>query len=103
MRFFQGLRCDCPERAVNRNDDRTAAICLTTLNKLSRSHIRAGLLSHQLLTRSAVIRLAEQFLAAIHAEFNSTPGFEERFDRAALKISQSIERAENHPDDLPAD
>jgi len=89
------------ERSVNRGDDRAAAILLTTLNKLSRSHVKAGLLANELLTRAAVIRLAEQFLAAVHAEFSTLPGFEERFDRAALRISQSIERAENHPDDLP--
>jgi len=91
------------ERSVNKGDDRAAGILLTCLNKLSRSHVKAGLLANELLTRATVIRLAEQFLAAVHAEFSTLPGFEERFDRAALRISQSIECAENHPDDLPAE
>src|SRR5689334_11672320 len=34
------------ERSVNKGDDRAAAILLTTLNKLSRSHVKAGLLAN---------------------------------------------------------
>lgn len=91
------------ERSVNRGDDRAAGILLTCLNKLSRSHIKAGLLSHQLLTKATVIRLAEEMLSIIHAEFSSLPGFEDAFDKAATRISRTIEAAENSVTDLPAD
>lgn len=93
----------CLEQCINENDMRTAAIWTTCINKLSRSHMAAGVMANELLSKKVIASLAESFLRVIHQEFYGLPGFEDRFQRAAELISSAIETAENSPSDIPGD
>src|SRR5436309_1561905 len=75
----------CLQKCVNDGDMRTAAIWATCINKLSRSHMSAGVLAGELLTKRTVISLVETLLRCINAEFRGQPGFEDRY----LRLAQS--------------
>lgn len=91
----------CLEQCINEKDMRTAAIWTTCINKLSRSHMAAGVMANELLSKRVVASLAEAFLRVINEEFHGLDGFEDRFQRAAERISDAIEGAENGPGDVP--
>src|SRR4029079_11153156 len=93
----------CLEQCVNENDMRTSAIWTTCINKLSRSHMSAGLLANELLSKKVVASLAESFLRVIHQEFYGLDGFDDRFQRPAELISSAIQTAENSPSDIPGE
>ena len=91
----------CLEQCINEADLRTAAIWAATINKLSRSHMAAGVMANELLSKRVIAALAEDFLRVISEEFHGLDGFEDRFQRAAERISDAIEMAENGPSDVP--
>jgi hypothetical protein len=83
------------EEAVNSKSHNTAAVLLTTLNKLSRSHESAAIRNQQLLSRTVVVGICSAFLRIVADEFKHLPGWESRFDAASTRITQAIEQAVN--------